>query len=303
MIIFASIGLKTLIFKILMFLIAAFGISFAVCVILHETGHLVAGLIAGYRFSSLELFGLRLVKKKSGFTITLAERPCMGQCIMDPPGFGKNAGFLILGGVFANILTALICAVWFFKMLNDATVAWFIAGLKESTGVWDMFSLIFSFVSAAVNLSAAVTNIWPFGRINDGNTYMDIKKSSMHNEAYNRLMRVYSLLNEGKKPEEADEELFDITDLYFSSLSAELSVFRYLRASAMGTEYAEAEMKKLEKYPMKLLSDFKEVYKVGFSGKDNRYNCRIDHHDDPASGLVTGNARQNDNEICPKLRE
>ena len=45
------------------------------------------------------------------------------------------------------------------------------------------------------------------------------------------------------------------------------------------------------------------MYKVGFSGKDHRHNCRTDHHDDPASGLVTGHAGQNDNEICPKLRE
>lgn len=107
-------------------------------IIVHESGHLVCGLLSGYKFSSFRIGGIILVKKKDG--IKLGRYSLMGtggQCLLAPPDFadGKIPYMLYnLGGSIFNLLLAaaalLMClAVDGYGYLQVLGMALFIAGV------------------------------------------------------------------------------------------------------------------------------------------------------------------------------
>ena len=88
-------------------------IAFFLQIILHESGHLIFGLMTGYRFVSFNVFGFIWQKGADGKLhmgrIQIAGAG--GQCLMAPPDY--NAGqfpFVLynLGGVLVNLITAAI---------------------------------------------------------------------------------------------------------------------------------------------------------------------------------------------------
>ena len=100
---------------------AAFFLAVYVQMVLHETGHLLAGLLSGYRFVSFRIGSLILVKGKNGFYLTRFSLPGTGgQCLLRPPAYvKKEVGFPVfwynLGGVIANVVVsgigiALLCS-------------------------------------------------------------------------------------------------------------------------------------------------------------------------------------------------
>lgn len=114
-------------------LIVMLSAAFYLQLILHEGGHLVCGLLSGYRFVSFRI-GSWMVQKEQGrlclHRYTLAGTG--GQCLLAPPDMTEGKipyKFYNLGGVLANLLFALLgglLAVWcrnvwaakvFFEML------------------------------------------------------------------------------------------------------------------------------------------------------------------------------------------
>ena len=98
--------------------IGAFFAALAVSVVIHEAGHLVAGLLSGYRFVSFRLFNTALIRKDGNFRLRhYGIAGTGGRCLLDPPDvpadrlsvFWYNAG-----GVIANILLflALLPLMW-----------------------------------------------------------------------------------------------------------------------------------------------------------------------------------------------
>lgn len=123
-----SLALKLLI------LVAAFYVQ----TIIHELGHLVAGLISGYRFASFRIGSLMIVKSNGKLKIkkhSLAGTG--GQCLMIPPPMvdGKlPVVFYNLGGALMNFLTLPICIFWIrfcigAPWLHAICVCMFVSGL------------------------------------------------------------------------------------------------------------------------------------------------------------------------------
>ncbi len=92
--------------------IFAFYLALILQVIIHESGHLVCGLISGYKFNMFRIFSFALVKgtgkirfKRFGLAGT------SGQCLMLPPE-EKNGKFPVvlynLGGIIFNALSGVI---------------------------------------------------------------------------------------------------------------------------------------------------------------------------------------------------
>lgn len=84
-------------------------------IILHEGGHLVCGLLTGYKFVSFRI-GSWMWQKENGrirlrrFSLAGTD----GQCLLEPPELkdGKMPYLLYnLGGPLANLLTAILCAL------------------------------------------------------------------------------------------------------------------------------------------------------------------------------------------------
>ncbi len=86
-------------------------------VIIHEAGHLVAGILSGYTFSSFRIGNFMWVKEKEKVHLRrLSLEGTGGQCLMNPPDMvdGKLPFvFYNLGGVLMNLATIPICIVGF----------------------------------------------------------------------------------------------------------------------------------------------------------------------------------------------
>ncbi|MDY4635387.1 MAG: hypothetical protein SO441_07590 [Candidatus Limivicinus sp.] len=82
-------------------------LAFVLQIILHELGHLLFGLLSGYRFVSFR-FGFRL----------LAQRGQLCRCVMCPPEPDQDGYFPLalysLGGIFLNLLSGLLFLLLYF---------------------------------------------------------------------------------------------------------------------------------------------------------------------------------------------
>ena len=103
----------------LVFFLGAFA-AFVFQVIVHESGHLVFGLLSGYRFCSFRIFSLMWVLEQGKLkTRRLSLAGTAGQCLMAPPDMvdGKipmflyNMGGSIMNGIFAAIFFVLYMAL------------------------------------------------------------------------------------------------------------------------------------------------------------------------------------------------
>ena len=98
--------------------IAAFGAMLLACwvqIILHEGGHLVFGLLTGYRFSSFRIGSFMWLKEDGKLRLKrLSIAGTGGQCIMAPPP-GTAADMPVfwyhMGGAAMNLLTAALCGL------------------------------------------------------------------------------------------------------------------------------------------------------------------------------------------------
>ena len=81
-------------------------------IVVHETGHLVFGLLSGYRFVSFRVFSYQLSNTGNGFVLHRYRLTgTSGQCLMDPPGeLGGDYPYrlYLLGGVIFNALFSLL---------------------------------------------------------------------------------------------------------------------------------------------------------------------------------------------------
>ena len=189
---------------------ACFTISLIMNIIIHETGHLVFGAMSGYRFSSIECFGMICVRSGKGLKLRFTKEPCIGQCIMYPENTRADGTMLIIGGVTANLLASTVSLGLVFAQINHLLKAFFT-------------------ISAVVGLVTAISNSIPYNGTNDGSTFLDARKSFLHMEAYNRLLMIYRELDLGKDICSIDQGLFEHPDMPLSPLSAELAYYRSLR--------------------------------------------------------------------------
>ena len=116
-------------------------------IIIHEAGHLVFGLLTGYKFSSFRVFSWVLMLDNGKFRVKRYNIPGTGgQCLMIPPELvdGKMPCFLYnMGGCIFNALTVIACvalsgvlpaAVWIIGAIFGVVVV-ALNGIPRSKGV------------------------------------------------------------------------------------------------------------------------------------------------------------------------
>lgn len=93
--------------NILMHIIPAIGLGFIIQVILHETGHLIGGFLAGWKFLYLQLYTIVLKREDRRIKImSVSERGY--RCIMYPKSIDTDAILYTIGGYIVNLFTAFI---------------------------------------------------------------------------------------------------------------------------------------------------------------------------------------------------
>lgn len=184
-------------FTAFLFGFAGLCISFVVQIVLHETGHLIGGLLTGYKFCSFRIGNLQLQRENGSLRFRrLKLAGTGGQCLMTPPEpvDGKIPVMLYnLAGPLMNLLTAL-----------SALGGYFPSGCG-SLGA----SLVFLFALAGFYL--ALTNGIPLrlGPIdNDGKNAFSLRRDPEAMRAFYLQMAVNSRQTAGERLRDMPDEWF-----------------------------------------------------------------------------------------------
>ena len=169
-------------------------IAMYIQVILHESGHLIFGLLTGYHFESFRV-GSFLLKWESGrlrlcrFSLFRT----LGQCLMAPPEMidGKIPYVLYhMGGVIVNIVTAVVFGVCYLFCSGKAVP-----------------SLAFLLLTAFSAMMALANGI-PLYLGNDGYNVISIGESSEALRSNWLRLKVNELISKGERLKEMPEEWF-----------------------------------------------------------------------------------------------
>lgn len=184
-------------FAVFLFGLAGLCVSFALQIILHETGHLIGGLLTGYKFCSFRIGNFQLQRENGALRFRrLKLAGTGGQCLMTPPEpvDGKIPVMLYnLAGPLMNLLAALL-----------ALGGYFLSG-GGSMGA----SLLFLFALAGLYL--ALTNGIPLrlGPIdNDGKNAFSLRRDPEAMRAFYLQMAVNSRQTEGDRLRDMPDEWF-----------------------------------------------------------------------------------------------
>lgn len=180
------------------YLALVFSIAFTVLfsVIMHEAGHLLFGLISGYKFCSFMIFGIDLIKQDGKLRIKRYSLPgAGGQCLMCPPEYNDNSFPVMLynlGGIIANAVVALVFG---------ATVLLFDLGLvpKLILGGAALVNLVFALVNG-IPISAVIEN--------DGYNTVMLKNNPKARKAFWLQLKYHELLAQGLRIKDLPEEMF-----------------------------------------------------------------------------------------------
>ena len=129
-------------------------IAFILHIIVHEAGHLVFGLLSGYKFVSFRVFDFKIIKDENGKLNFRYEKIAGtgGQCLMRAPEYveGKfKYKLYLLGGVIFNVLFSIV--------------------------FWLILPSYYTFLFALIGFTLAFLNLIPMG-FNDGMTFYHASK-------------------------------------------------------------------------------------------------------------------------------
>ncbi|CUH92426.1 hypothetical protein [Herbinix luporum] len=185
-------------------------------IIIHEAGHLVFGLISGYRFLSFRIFSIIFVKVDGHIVRKrYSLRGTAGQCLMYPPKREYDGSFPFilynLGGSIANLIFSVVFIIPI--IITDNAIA---------RTIYIAFSM--------AGILTAATNLLPMnlGVQNDGMNLRRLLKDKYSQECFYLQLKINADLSDGKSitdysldtfsiPEEADEKDLIVASNYFYS--------------------------------------------------------------------------------------
>lgn len=172
-------------------------LALLVQIVIHEGGHLVFGLLSGYKFVSFNVMGIVWQKGENGKLrmgrIQIAGAG--GQCLMAPPAYNDgDFSFTLynLGGVLANLIAAALCAL----------LAWAIPV------VWVRILLLAQVIVAVIS---AITNGLPIPVAaiqNDSKNLLCIRKDMTARRAFWVQMSIAAELSRGLRLKDMPDDWF-----------------------------------------------------------------------------------------------
>ena len=168
--------------------------------IIHESGHLIFGLITGYKFVSFRIGHFMFIKEKGRLKIKLYNVVgTAGQCLMMPPQWNEKIPYRIynLGGCIMNAATALFALAAYF-----------------ATGAEGFFALCMAML-AVMGLSMALTNGIPMrvgGISNDGMNAALLGKKENTLRAFWLQLYVNGLIAKGERYRNMPREWFRLPE-------------------------------------------------------------------------------------------
>lgn len=195
-------------------LIIYFIVFMYVHIIIHELGHLIFGLITGYKFVSFRIFQFMILKTESEFKIKrLKVVGTAGQCLVSPPYIidGRIPVVLYnLGGVILNLFFSVPALILFVVLKTNNSY------------------LLFAYVG----ISCAITNgiPIPMGLVfNDGYNAVSLVRSKRARLSFWIQLKVNEELSRGKRLKDMPENWFTLPeydDMKKNSINLAIGIFR-----------------------------------------------------------------------------
>ena len=130
---------KLQIFPTMMIIMIYMLLSNYLHICLHETGHMIFGLLTGYRFQSIRFGSLMIFNSDKGLKLArYALAGTGGQCIMLPPDTDDEhlpVKLYNLGGIIANLFLSIISFLLYLATKNNPLMAGFFA-ISALTGIY-----------------------------------------------------------------------------------------------------------------------------------------------------------------------
>ncbi len=168
-------------------------------IIVHEAGHLVFGLLSGYKFSSFRIGSVIFVKNDEKIKIKrYSLAGTAGQCLMTPPKAhdGKIPYVLYnLGGSLFNFISGSISLVLYLVLPETSFIA-FLAGMN--TGWAYLMAL-----SNGIPLKLGLVN-------NDGHNVFSLGKNEAALKAFENQFRINDLVTRGVRLKDMPAALFEL---------------------------------------------------------------------------------------------
>lgn len=196
-------------FMIVVIAIMAMYLNLLVHIILHEAGHLVAGLLTGYRFVSFRIGSIVFIKNKDkGLSCKKMKiQGTAGQCLLCPPDVPVEECpyklYHAMGGL-VNIVTGLIGILLALILPHNLLVFC----LCEEFGL--------------IGLALGITNLMPCksgGIQNDGYNLIDLSKDMVAKKCMNLVLTTNALLTIADSYDDLPKTIVDeIMDIDFTKL-------------------------------------------------------------------------------------
>ncbi len=171
-------------------------VSYPLHILVHEGGHLIAGLLSGYRFVSFRVGSTMWIRQDDRIRRKKFSVPgTAGQCLLDPPKLRDGTcpvALYNLGGGLANLLTAALAAVIGYAVLSP-----------------QIKLILYIFALCGVLISAA--NLLPMkisGIANDGYNLLFFQKNPESALAFYRQMKINNYQSRGYRVKDIPEEFF-----------------------------------------------------------------------------------------------
>lgn len=175
-------------------------LAFFLQVILHEGGHMLAGLLRGWKFISFMILGFVISRREGSLHLSRFAIPGVGgQCLMMPPEEGDTnwgIAFYNAGGVLMNTLVVLLSAV--ILALYYSHLSWGIDVFLGSLCITGLFFAITNGIPASHG-----------GIPNDGMNICELKKDTFSTYVFLTTMRIVGKLQQGC-------HLNDVTEKYLT---------------------------------------------------------------------------------------
>lgn len=169
-------------------------------IIIHEAGHLVMGLLTGYKFVSFRVGSFLLQKKKGKFELKKFTLPGTGgQCLLSPPDVSYEKlpfKLYFLGGVLFNLLTCLVAGGFYFVV-------------PKGTG-----SMI-CVITILLGFFFALTNGLPINAgtiMNDGYNVIDLSKNAASRMGLWLQLKTNACQTDGARIKDLPDEWFVVPE-------------------------------------------------------------------------------------------
>lgn len=187
--------------EIILLLIIFFSIYITMYIqlIIHELGHLIFGLLSGYKFSSFRIGNIMLIKNAGRFKFKkLTIAGTAGQCLMSPPDMKDDRMPVLLYNFGGALLNLISCIIFFIIYL-------FVKGNNIVSVILEL-SIAYGIYFAALNAIPMKT-----GTIdNDGYNALSLILNPNSQKAFWTQLKINELQSKGTRLKNMPEEWFYI---------------------------------------------------------------------------------------------